>query len=141
MTDHIPDLTIETLGDAKIPSPLNLSTAVGDRIANYVRDDERVLFDPIVRPTETTRAPLGAPLTFELAGPRDRLYFDSSKLRVGVVTCGGLCPGTNTVIRALVMQGFWPSPAAPIMTPIRLPPPPREWRRQPSPPKAFRICP
>jgi 6-phosphofructokinase 1 len=41
---------------------------------------------------------------FEPAGPRKKIYFDPSKTRAGVVTCGGLCPGFNDVIRALVME-------------------------------------
>ena len=39
----------------------------------------------------------------EKAGPRENIYFDPSKVRAGIVTCGGLCPGLNDVIRALVM--------------------------------------
>ena len=42
--------------------------------------------------------------TFELAGPRDRIFFDPAKLRVGIVTCGGLCPGINNVVRGLVLE-------------------------------------
>ena len=38
------------------------------------------------------------------AGPRKKIYFDPSRTRAGVVTCGGLCPGFNDVIRALVME-------------------------------------
>ena len=41
---------------------------------------------------------------FELAGPRERIYFDPVKTRCGIVTCGGLCPGLNDVIRAIVLQ-------------------------------------
>ena len=40
-----PDFTVETLGEAKIPSPITYSTVRGDAIANYVRDDERILYD------------------------------------------------------------------------------------------------
>ena len=36
------DFTVETLGDAKIPSPITYSTVLGDAIANYVRDDEYI---------------------------------------------------------------------------------------------------
>ena len=42
-------------------------------------------------------------IPFELAGPRSRLYFDPSKTKCAVVTCGGLCPGINNVIRSIVM--------------------------------------
>ena len=38
------------------------------------------------------------------AGPREQIFFDPSKTRAGIVTCGGLCPGLNDVIRALVMS-------------------------------------
>ncbi|MFR5646986.1 MAG: ATP-dependent 6-phosphofructokinase [Bilophila wadsworthia] len=42
----------------------------------------------------------------ELAGPRDRIYFDPSKTKCAIVTCGGLCPGINDVIRAIVMTAY-----------------------------------
>jgi 6-phosphofructokinase 1 len=37
-----------------------------------------------------------------LAGPREKIYFDPNTLRCGIVTCGGLCPGLNDVIRSIV---------------------------------------
>jgi 6-phosphofructokinase 1 len=48
--------------------------------------------------------PAKAPLTFELAGPRAQIFFDPSKVHCAVATCGGLCPGTNDVIRAIVLE-------------------------------------
>ena len=45
-------------------------------------------------------------MSFELAGPRDRIYFDPSKTKCAIVTCGGLCPGINDVIRAIVMTAY-----------------------------------
>ncbi|MBN1859513.1 ATP-dependent 6-phosphofructokinase, partial [Candidatus Bipolaricaulota bacterium] len=99
------DLTIPRLGQAKIASPLRLSTTIGDLVANFVPDSARVLHD--ISLDESTPCPSGSadpPLSFERAGPRERIYFDPSKLRVGVVTCGGLCPGVNTVIRTLVIE-------------------------------------
>ena len=44
---------------------------------------------------------------FEPAGPRRKIFFDPSKTRAGVVTCGGLCPGFNDVIRALAMELYY----------------------------------
>jgi 6-phosphofructokinase 1 len=38
---------------------------------------------------------------FELAGPRKKIFFNPRETVVGIVTCGGLCPGLNDVIRAL----------------------------------------
>ncbi|PIE91360.1 MAG: diphosphate--fructose-6-phosphate 1-phosphotransferase [Acidobacteria bacterium] len=43
-------------------------------------------------------------LAFERAGAREKLYFNASKTKAGIVTCGGICPGINDVIRALVMN-------------------------------------
>jgi 6-phosphofructokinase 1 len=43
-------------------------------------------------------------LQFELAGPRAKLFFDPKQTRAGIVTCGGLCPGLNNVIRSLFLE-------------------------------------
>lgn len=45
--------------------------------------------------------------SFEMAGPRDRIYFDPSKLRCALVTCGGLCPGLNDIIRSIVLELYY----------------------------------
>ena len=50
------------------------------------------------------RAPAGAEELFELAGPRPKLFFDPAQTRAGIVTCGGLCPGLNNVIRSLFFE-------------------------------------
>ncbi len=42
-----------------------------------------------------------------MAGPRRKIYFDPSKLKCGIVTCGGLCPGINDVIEAIVMELYY----------------------------------
>lgn len=94
------DLKVKTLGERTIASPLGLSTTVGDDIADYVRDDARVLYDVEVRGDE----PLRHDLRFEMAGPRQRIFFDPAKTRAGIVTSGGLCPGINNVIRGLVLE-------------------------------------
>jgi len=46
-------------------------------------------------------------LQFELAGPRAKLFFDPEKTRAGIVTCGGLCPGLNNVIRSLFLELYY----------------------------------
>lgn len=38
------------------------------------------------------------------AGPREKLYFDPATVVPAVVTCGGLCPGLNNVIRAITLM-------------------------------------
>lgn len=44
---------------------------------------------------------------FELAGPRAKLFFEAKKTRAGIVTCGGLCPGLNNVIRSLFLELYY----------------------------------
>ena len=83
-------MNITTLGEARFPSPLPF----------HVSDKARVLFNVIVDPD----APPAEELLFEVAGPRERLYFDPKETRAGIVTCGGLCPGLNNVIRSLVLE-------------------------------------
>ncbi|KAG2238598.1 hypothetical protein Bca4012_023069 [Brassica carinata] len=39
---------------------------------------------------------------FRRAGPRQKVYFESDEVHACIVTCGGLCPGLNTVIREIV---------------------------------------
>jgi 6-phosphofructokinase 1 len=83
-------MTIATLGQAQHPSPK----------AHFISDDLRV-------PSSILRGP-GAPASdgheFELAGPRARIFFEPSRTRAGIVTCGGLCPGLNNVIRSIFLE-------------------------------------
>jgi 6-phosphofructokinase 1 len=101
------ELIIDTLGPAKIDSPLGLSTVYGDNIANYMLDTDTVVFyhnrSEILKRIEKGKQVLA----FEKAGPRQKIYFDPAKTKVGIVTCGGLCPGINNVIRSLVMSLYY----------------------------------
>ncbi|MBI5490532.1 MAG: ATP-dependent 6-phosphofructokinase [Deltaproteobacteria bacterium] len=89
------DLRIPVLGPAAFDSPLGLSTVAGDNIADYTADDACVVLDLGGK----TLGPV-----FERAGARAKLFFDGSRVTAGIVSCGGLCPGMNNVIRALVLQ-------------------------------------
>ena len=101
------ELKIDRLGESRIDSPLKLSTVYGDDIVNYVKDTDSIVF--YRRKNEILdRLKKDKPLlAFETAGPRQNIYFDPSKSRAGIVTCGGLCPGINNVIRSLVMSLFY----------------------------------
>ncbi len=44
------------------------------------------------------------PPSMEVAGPREKICFDPSQLACGIVTCGGICPGLNDVIRSIVLS-------------------------------------
>lgn len=86
-------MDICTLGNATFPTPLKRT------VSDTVRLPEHVLQDP----TNPGAVPKSSML-FELAGPREKLFFDPSKTRAGIVTCGGLCPGLNNVIRSLFLE-------------------------------------
>src|SRR5690349_2529685 len=71
----------------------------------FVRDDERVLYASTVEQLrQKPRDVAGDPPSMECAGPRERLFFDPATIACGIVTCGGLCPGLNDVIRAIVLS-------------------------------------
>ncbi|MHC4860957.1 MAG: ATP-dependent 6-phosphofructokinase, partial [Planctomycetota bacterium] len=92
----IPDLTVDTLGECRTPSPMK-----GMR---FIGDEEDVLYhagSSEIRPYFDEGR---TPPAFERAGPRERIFFDPAGLRCGIVTCGGLCPGLNDVIRAIVLS-------------------------------------
>jgi 6-phosphofructokinase 1 len=94
------DFSVTTLGQAKLPSPITYSTVEGDALANYVRDDERILYDIEVEPGAVDKH-FSPEQTLEIAGPRERIYFSPGHVHAAIATCGGLCPGLNDVIRAI----------------------------------------
>ncbi len=98
------DFFVETLGPCKIKSPLDLSCEIKDGISDYIKNDERVLFNTSFKDFLNHKKNDTTPITFEKSGPREEIYFDPSKTKAAIVTCGGLCPGLNNVIRGLVMQ-------------------------------------
>ena len=97
---------ITSLGEAKIPSPVQ-NRAKGANGITFVSDNERVVIDvqemSLVRQIKQGQRPD----CFELAGPRPNIFFDPSKLRCALVTCGGLCPGLNDIIRSIVLELHW----------------------------------
>jgi 6-phosphofructokinase 1 len=99
MTDSDLDFTISRLGECRIPSPLSTD--------QFVRDHENMLYHDSLEEFTAFLDAGKKPPRFELAGPREKIYFDPSKLKCGIVTCGGLCPGLNDVIRAIVLGLFY----------------------------------
>ncbi len=99
------DLIIKSLGSARIDSPILPLLSQPGLGFDYVDDDDRILLDDRVTATKAGDTQV-APPSLELAGPRAKIFFDPSKTRVGIVTCGGLCPGLNDVIRGLVIELF-----------------------------------
>ena len=95
------DFTIENLGECKIKSPIELSTVVGNGTANYVKDSSFVRTAVNVYDT-SKNDPLDSSNLMHKAGPRAYIYFSPDEVKAGICTCGGLCPGLNDVIRAVV---------------------------------------
>lgn len=95
MDDTRLDLRIAKLGACRVASPI-----MGER---FVSDDDRILYHSHAGYVENALQAGKKLPSFELAGPRKTIYFDPSKLKCGIVTCGGLCPGLNDVIRAIVL--------------------------------------
>jgi 6-phosphofructokinase 1 len=102
MENEAPNTAITRLGECKIPNPV-ARRAQGSNGITFVSDEDRVLIDINVkhacRPPEEGEAP-----SYELAGPREHIFFDPSKLKCALVTCGGLCPGLNDIIRSIVLE-------------------------------------
>ncbi|MEM8508876.1 MAG: ATP-dependent 6-phosphofructokinase [Bacteroidota bacterium] len=98
-----PSFDIESLGLVKVKSPLQLSTVRGDNIFNFVDDQDKMVFDISLDSYTQCLENQKAPRCLEKAGPRQQIYFEPKNTTAAIVTCGGLCPGINNVIRGVVM--------------------------------------
>ncbi len=84
---------VQTLGEARFDSPLT----------SWVDDDMMVPAHVV----KSTKHRLDDVPYFELAGPRKTVFFGKQTARAGIVTCGGLCPGLNNVVRSVVLELFY----------------------------------
>jgi len=96
MGDADRNFEIAKLGECRVPSPM-----AGVR---FVGGEERTLVHSYLHEMKKFLEEGKDPPSMELAGPREKIYFDPSRLKCGIVTCGGLCPGLNDVIRAIVLS-------------------------------------
>jgi 6-phosphofructokinase 1 len=94
MTPLPPDFRTDVLGECQIASPL--------RATQFMDPSKRLLFRGDIDELRTQFLAGIDPPAFELAGPQKHIYFEPNSLRCGIVTCGGLCPGLNDVIRSIV---------------------------------------
>jgi 6-phosphofructokinase 1 len=88
----------ECLGHCQVPSPLKGQAECSQ--GGFVSDDVLLRLHNEVRAGQTD---LDETL-FEKAGPRETIFFDPPRTRAAIVTCGGLCPGLNNVIRAVYLE-------------------------------------
>ncbi|KAG7535086.1 Phosphofructokinase domain [Arabidopsis thaliana x Arabidopsis arenosa] len=89
LTKFLPDLP-------SYPNPLKESQAYAIVKRTFVSSED-VVAQNIVVQKGSKRG-----VHFRRAGPRERVYFRSDEVKACIVTCGGLCPGINTVIREIV---------------------------------------
>ena len=98
------DLRVRRIGEPAILSPM--ARLVQGRVSSphYVHESDRVLLDDTLVGAEARLCSVTDLPSLEPGGPREYIYFDPSRTRAGIVTCGGLCPGLNNVIRGLVLE-------------------------------------
>ncbi|XVE70531.1 hypothetical protein DITRI_Ditri10aG0079500 [Diplodiscus trichospermus] len=89
LSDYIPNLPT-------YPNPLQDNPAYSVVKQYFVHVDDTVPQKIVVHKD----GPRG--IHFRRAGPRQKVYFHSDEVHACIVTCGGLCPGLNTVIREIV---------------------------------------
>jgi len=87
---------VSRLGECAFISPM--------KGAPFVDERERVIYHTNANEIKSFLEKSMQPPSLEVAGPRENIFFDPSELKCGIVTCGGLCPGLNDVIRAIVMS-------------------------------------
>jgi 6-phosphofructokinase 1 len=101
------DFLVSSLGKGGVVSPLKHTRRVDNPVYKFVDDNERILYDVSLDNFKKCKETGEIPVSFEKAGPRENIYFEPAKTKVGIVTCGGLCPGLNNVIRSLVNELFY----------------------------------
>ena len=95
MTLSLSEFEVAELGERTVASPLSDT--------RFVVESDRVLFRDDLASLRSALENGVAPLSFELAGPRERIFFDPADVKCAIVTCGGLCPGLNDAVRAIVI--------------------------------------
>lgn len=96
MADPSYDFNIKFLGERTIQSPVHLTY--------FKTDEQRILFNVFLDNYDQLKTETGFPVSIEIAGPREKIFFNPAQTKAAIVTCGGLCPGINDVIRSIVME-------------------------------------
>jgi 6-phosphofructokinase 1 len=99
----VTDTQVPTLGPPRFKSPLDLSNIKGDGKGDFISEEARVRY----RVSLNDPGDFENPACFERAGPREHIFFDPQQSKAAIVTCGGLSPGINNVIRSLSLQLYY----------------------------------
>jgi 6-phosphofructokinase 1 len=94
------DLIVSTLGECNHASPSDLRSASHSGASFFVSDVQRVRLDVEI-PSEIQSS---ESLSLEKAGPRERIFFQPENATAAIVTCGGLSPGLNNVVRSVFYE-------------------------------------
>ncbi len=98
-TRALVDTEIDGVGPCTVPSTVHYQ--------RFVTDEQRVLCTVDIEEIEERNEAGLPPVTFERAGPRENIYYDPANTKAAIVTAGGLCPGLNDVIRAIVHELYF----------------------------------
>ena len=106
------DIVIENLGINRMETPVRCFTLDDSgpetpRCKNFINENDRVLVDASEKYFMECFEKGEAPLSFEKAGPRQKIFFHPKKVKCAIVTAGGLCPGLNDVIRSIVLELYY----------------------------------
>ncbi len=103
----IKEISVDCLGEPRIKSSFAEIALVGGGSDVYINDSQFALAETNFKDDDLDDGVFeatGKPnVSFEISGPREKIFFDPSKTKAAIVTCGGLCPGLNDVIRAIVL--------------------------------------
>jgi 6-phosphofructokinase 1 len=96
MSESALDFRVTRLGNGRFASPMQ-----GVR---FTAESDRVIYHSSMDDIRKCMAEGKEPPSMEVAGPREQIFHDPENLACGIVTCGGLCPGLNDVIRSIVLS-------------------------------------
>ncbi|VAX35680.1 6-phosphofructokinase [hydrothermal vent metagenome] len=99
--EELQDTSVETLGKRKVLSPFS------KEMTAFVNDEDAISVYSNWSEIEPYFKQQKKPPVFEISGPRKDLFFSPPEINCGIVTCGGLCPGLNDVVRTITLTLFW----------------------------------
>jgi 6-phosphofructokinase 1 len=101
------DFFVKSLGKPGIKTPLRQASKNYSPVFKFVEDHERIIYDTSLDNFNKCKVSGEIPISFEKAGPHENIFFEPAKTKAAIVTCGGLCPGLNNVIRSIVNELYY----------------------------------
>jgi 6-phosphofructokinase 1 len=93
-------IAVSSLGEPGVNSPQQRTSVLGDGAATFIPEESYIRYPAVFTPG----APETEELLFQRAGARQQLFFQPEQVKAALVTCGGLCPGLNAVIRSAFLE-------------------------------------